>query len=111
MRLKENNKELLDKTLGKDTADTDSCRGDAIEHASSEVKVQTGTCQDYNLDEEYEDSDWEDGSIPTLSSPKEYQEDLVSGVSVEFDVSPGSAKRKSVRRATSEEKVTCYVQI
>ncbi|XP_073293552.1 DNA repair protein RAD4 isoform X1 [Primulina huaijiensis] len=91
IQLKENNKELLDKTGGKDTADTDSCGGDAIE-------------QYYNLDEEYEDSDWEDGSIPTLSSSKEYQEDLVSGVSVEFDVSPGLAKRKSVRRATSEEK-------
>ncbi|XP_073122136.1 DNA repair protein RAD4 isoform X2 [Henckelia pumila] len=104
IQLKENNKELLDKRRGKDAADTDSCREDAIEHASSEVKVQADTCQDYEVEEEYEDFDWEDGFIPTLSSPKKYQEDLVSGVSVEFDVSPGLTKRKSVRRATSEEK-------
>ncbi|KZV40185.1 DNA repair protein complementing XP-C cell [Dorcoceras hygrometricum] len=107
--LKENNEELLDKTGGKNTTDTDSCKGDAIEHTSSEVKGQTGTCKHYKLKEEYDDSDWEDGSIPTLSSPIEYQEDFVRGVSLKFDVSPGLSKRKFVRRATSQEKEVAEV--
>ncbi|KAL3634209.1 hypothetical protein CASFOL_021263 [Castilleja foliolosa] len=56
-----------------------------------------------DVDNDYDDSEWEDGSIPTLSSIKDFQEDSV-GVSVEFDVSHGVAKKKLVRRATAEER-------
>ncbi|XP_051141055.1 DNA repair protein RAD4 [Andrographis paniculata] len=57
------------------------------------------TSRDDN-DYEFDDSEWEVGFIPTLSSTK----DFINGVSVEFDISHGSAKKKQSRRATAEEK-------
>ncbi|XP_042029176.1 DNA repair protein RAD4-like isoform X1 [Salvia splendens] len=53
---------------------------------------------DHQTDDEDYGSEWEDGSLHS------FPEDLVNGVSVEFDVLPGSAKRKLIRRATAEEK-------
>lgn len=82
---------------GNDSADPESHAREAMEYASNPE-----TDDEVNG---YDDSEWEDGSIPTLSSIKEFQEDLVNGVSIEFDVSLGLAKRKPIRRATTEEKV------
>ncbi|KAI3451288.1 hypothetical protein Pfo_007953 [Paulownia fortunei] len=81
---------------GKDTADPESYGRETMEYASNPEKD--------DADNGYDDSEWEDGSIPILSSIKNFQEDLVDGVSVEFDVSHGLATRKPVRRATAEEK-------
>lgn len=51
-----------------------------------------------------EEWEWEDGSLPTLSSTKSGEGCEINGVTVEFDVSPDPAKRKTIRRATAEEK-------
>lgn len=83
---------------GNDEIDPESYDREAMECASSPEKND-------DVDNAYDDSEWENGSIPSLSSMKDVQEDLVDGVSVEFDVSDGLTKRKPVRRATAEEKV------
>ncbi|KAK4417075.1 DNA repair protein [Sesamum alatum] len=80
----------------KGTADPEYSGREAMQFASNPEMDED--------DKDYDDSEWEDGSIPTLSSMKDFQEDLVSGVSVEFDVSHCLPKRKPVRRATAEEK-------
>ncbi|KAL8047029.1 hypothetical protein ABFX02_08G211900 [Erythranthe guttata] len=74
-------------TGGNDTADPESYSRDA---------------KDDDVDDD--DCEWENGSIPTLSSMKDFQEDSVDGVSIEFDISDGLTKRKPVKRATAEEK-------
>ncbi|KAL9160688.1 hypothetical protein ABFS82_08G217000 [Erythranthe guttata] len=82
-------------TGGNDTADPESYSRDATEYAFSPAK-------DDDVDDD--DCEWENGSIPTLSSMKDFQEDSVDGVSVEFDVSNCLTKRKPAKRATAEEK-------
>lgn len=57
--------------------------------------------------DDLDDLEWEEGSVPNLNSEKNAQEQTISGVTVEFDVSPVPTKRKSIRRATAEEKVYC----
>lgn len=55
--------------------------------------------------DELDESEWEEGSLPTVNLAKSSEEHMIGGVTVEFDVSPDSAKKKSIRRATAEEKV------
>ncbi|KAL0350223.1 UNVERIFIED_CONTAM: hypothetical protein Sradi_4171500 [Sesamum radiatum] len=83
--------------IEKGTAEPECYGRGAMQYASNPEKDED--------DKDYDDSEWEDGSIPTLSSMKDFQEDLASGISVEFDVSHCLPKRKPVRRATAEEKV------
>ncbi|KAL2499003.1 DNA repair protein Rad4 family [Abeliophyllum distichum] len=87
----------------RDTIETESCSRDAMDNAPSEVKVEEGRSQPEKEDE-FDDPDWEDGSIPASHSTENNREELINGVTVEFDVSPGSAKQKAVRRATAQEK-------
>ncbi|KAL0332819.1 UNVERIFIED_CONTAM: DNA repair protein [Sesamum calycinum] len=82
--------------IEKGTAEPECYGREAMQYASNPEKDED--------DKDYDDSEWEDGSIPTLSSMKDFQEDLASGISVEFDVSHCLPKRKPVRRATAEEK-------
>ncbi|KAI3518985.1 hypothetical protein L1887_07933 [Cichorium endivia] len=60
------------------------------------------------LEDVMDDSDWEDGSNPNLNSENNHQNHINNNISIEFDASPGSnsntAKRKPVRRASTEEK-------
>lgn len=88
-----------------DTRETESCSRDAIDNIPSEVKVEDGKYSKQENEDEIDDPDWEDGSIPASHSTENNQEELINGMTVEFDVSPGSAKQKAVRRATAEEKV------
>ncbi|GFP94250.1 hypothetical protein PHJA_001569500 [Phtheirospermum japonicum] len=97
-RSEDNNKKSIGTSRGEDKADPESYCREAMEYASNPDPEKV------DVDNEYDDSEWEDGSIPTLSSINDFREDLVDGVSVEFDVSHGVAKRKLVRRATAEEK-------
>ncbi|KAJ9172973.1 hypothetical protein P3X46_016157 [Hevea brasiliensis] len=59
-----------------------------------------------NNDDETDDIDWEDGSYSILDSVSNHHlgDDGTTAVTVEFSESLDSAKRKPVRRATSEEK-------
>lgn len=78
----------------------------ALSDNLSPVKVDDGSRQ---LDDEMGDSDWEDGSNPTLNSENDRQDLINKGITIEFDSSPGTSKRKPVRRATAEEKVNCRI--
>ncbi|KAL3525010.1 hypothetical protein ACH5RR_013382 [Cinchona calisaya] len=53
---------------------------------------------------ELDESEWEEGSIPAVNLANTSEEHTIGGVTVEFDVTPDSAKKKSARRATAEEK-------
>ncbi|CAH9133565.1 unnamed protein product [Cuscuta epithymum] len=70
---------------------------DIMQNTSPEVKAGGKNSQHLKPDIEEDELDWEDGSIPASSSEK-------AGVTIEFDVPEGSAKRKTVRRVTAEEK-------
>ncbi|XP_071706212.1 DNA repair protein RAD4 [Rutidosis leptorrhynchoides] len=50
------------------------------------------------------DSYWEDGSNPNLTSDNDHLNQINKGITIEFDSSPATAKRKPVRRASAEEK-------
>ncbi|KAL1536795.1 DNA repair protein RAD4 isoform X1 [Salvia divinorum] len=78
---------LIGTTGGDDTPQPESHGSETMECVS-----------DHQTDDEDYGSEWEDGSLHS------FPENLVNGVSVEFDVSPGLAKRKLIRRATAEEK-------
>lgn len=91
-------KKPMGTTVGNDAAHLESHGREAMQCVSDPETDDEG----YGFD----NSEWEDGSIHAFSSIKDFQEDLVNGISVEFDVSPGLAKGKPVRRATAEEKVS-----
>ncbi|KAL6565378.1 hypothetical protein OROGR_002329 [Orobanche gracilis] len=93
---KESKKVFIGTSKGEDRANPESYCRETMEYACNPEMD--------NIDNVYDDSEWEDGYAPTLSSIKDFQENLVNGVSVEFDLSHGSAKRKPARRATAEEK-------
>lgn len=94
-----------------DTSKTLEANGysrDARENLSSELKVDGENLVE---DDEMNDSDWEDGSIPDLhTTNNNNREHIDKGVTIEFDASPDSAKRKPIRRASAEEKVNCIAQ-
>lgn len=58
-----------------------------------------------------DEPDWEDGSVPTQSSTKDHQEDKVNSVTIEFEASPDSAKRKPICRASAEDKVNFITEL
>ena len=58
-----------------------------------------------------DESEWEEGSLPTEALTKSNEEQTIGGVTVEFDVTPDSVKKKSIRRATAEEKVDCLCPV
>lgn len=63
-----------------------------------------------NNDDEIDDIDWEDGSNSLLDSASNHHlgDDSTRTVTIEFSESLDFAKRKPVRRATSEEKVNMH---
>ncbi|CAH9089903.1 unnamed protein product [Cuscuta europaea] len=69
---------------------------DVMQNTSPELKAGGRNCQHLKPDIEEDELDWEDGSIPASSEK--------AGVTIEFDVPEGSAKRKTLRRVTAEEK-------
>lgn len=54
--------------------------------------------------EDFDDTEWEDGSIPLMDSACHHTEDTTDAMTIEFS-SPDSSKRKPVRRYSAEEKV------
>ncbi|KAJ0703791.1 putative DNA repair protein Rad4 [Helianthus annuus] len=57
------------------------------------------------LEDVMADSDWEDGSNPNLNSENNHPGYINKDITIEFDSSPGTVKRKPIRRASAEEKV------
>lgn len=87
------------------TLEAGGCSTDAARDTLREEKVDGETLQDPLSDskEEMNDSDWEDGSIPNSDFTGNQE------VTIEFDETPDSVKRKPVRRATAEDKVRMHV--
>ncbi|KAL8476345.1 hypothetical protein ACS0TY_028862 [Phlomoides rotata] len=93
---KDTGRKPIGTTGGNDIAGPESLSQEAMEYALNPEMD--------DKDNDFDDSEWEDGSIPTLSSLKDFQEDIINGVSIDFDIPRGLEKRKPVRRATAEEK-------
>lgn len=83
------------------TLEAEGCSTDATGNTIREYQVDGGSLWGSLSDsrEEMNDSDWEDGSIPISCSTDNEQ------VTIEFDETPDSVKRKPVRRPTAEDKV------
>ncbi|PWA51846.1 DNA repair protein Rad4 family [Artemisia annua] len=77
-----------------------------VEGSSTPLKADDGNSQQAKCESEDEmaDSDWEDGSNPNLNSENDGSGIVNKDIAIEFGSSPGTAKRKTVRRASAEEK-------
>ncbi|KAF5960405.1 hypothetical protein HYC85_001614 [Camellia sinensis] len=82
------------------------CSSDAIQSTPSKDTVEGKAFHHTNPDseEELDESFWEDGSLHILNSLNNFQNDLVNGVTIEFEGTPDSGKRKTIRRASAEDK-------
>ncbi|CAL5368300.1 unnamed protein product [Camellia sinensis] len=82
------------------------CSSDAIQSTPSKDTVEGKAFHHTNPDseEELDESFWEDGSLHILNSVNNFQKDLVNGVTIEFEGTPDSGKRKTIRRASAEDK-------
>lgn len=76
----------------------EGCSKDPMGKTAHEKKVDEGNFLSENQ-EELNDSDWEDGSIPISDSTCNLP------VTIEFSETPNSGIRKPVRRASAEDKV------
>ncbi|KAL5537945.1 hypothetical protein UlMin_045126, partial [Ulmus minor] len=90
-----NEKEDVDLRVKSVTLEVEDCCTDATGEKVDERSLQ-GTLSDGK--EKMYDSDWEDGSIPILDSAGDHQ------VTIEFNKTPDSQKRKPVRRASADDK-------
>ncbi|XP_076925936.1 DNA repair protein RAD4-like [Bidens hawaiensis] len=82
---------------------------DKLKEKEKQVEADTndGSPQQANKSEVEDvmaDSDWEDGSNPNLNSENNNPGYVNKDITIEFDSSPGTAKRKPIRRASAEEK-------
>ena len=85
-----------------------------VEGSSTPLKADDGNSQQAKCESEDEmaDSDWEDGSNPNVNSENDRSGIINKDITIEFDSSPGTAaKRKTVRRASAEEKVQYIVLV
>ncbi|XP_071915428.1 DNA repair protein RAD4-like isoform X1 [Coffea arabica] len=79
-------------------------RTDRVEDGYFSGNVITNTPSESGARDGLDESEWEEGSLPTEALTKSNEEQTIGGVTVEFDVTPDSVKKKSIRRATAEEK-------
>ncbi|CDP01628.1 unnamed protein product [Coffea canephora] len=77
---------------------------DRVEDGYFSGNVITNTPSESGARDGLDESEWEEGSLPTDALTKSNEEQTIGGVTVEFDVTPDSVKKKSIRRATAEEK-------
>lgn len=88
--------------------DSEGCGRSAIRGSGLEKEVGGESSQDtfLNSGEDIVESDWEDGSIPSLDSVDNHQNAGIKGVTVELSGLPDSSQRKPTRRASAEDKVS-----
>ena len=100
---KRNGKPDLDSRVKSVVLEADGCSRDVTRNTLREGKVDEEgfQCTLSESKEEMDDSDWEDGSIPVLDSASNHE------VTIEFNETPDSVRRRPVRRATAEDKVNC----
>lgn len=85
--------------------DGEGCGRSAIGRSTPEKEVARKNSQDSNSGEEINDSDWEDGSIPTTDSVSINQNAGIKEVTVELGGPLDSSQQKPIRRASAEDKV------
>nr|XP_016457355.1 PREDICTED: DNA repair protein RAD4-like [Nicotiana tabacum] len=105
-RSRETEKHLTGTTVARATLDAECCTRDVLPNVPLEVENEGADVQYQRIEreDELDGIDWEDGSVHTLKSESNINEDTINGVTVEFDALPDSSKQKTVRRATAEEK-------
>lgn len=92
----------------KQTADETSSRN-VTESSSSKAKAEDGIAQQAtNDDDQMDEPDWEEGPINTISSRNDQEE---GNITIEFEASPDTAKRKTICRASAEDKVDHYTEL
>ncbi|WOG84454.1 hypothetical protein DCAR_0103637 [Daucus carota subsp. sativus] len=85
----------------KQTADETSSRN-VTESSSSKAKAEDGIAQQAtNDDDQMDEPDWEEGPVNTISSRNDQEE---GNITIEFEASPDTAKRKTICRASAEDK-------
>lgn len=94
-----NRRNLVDVDQKKAGAET--CSENAHGEESIEQEGPNFSMENDEMDDFY----WEDGSVQGLESTEKCLKNSITGLTVEFDISPYSAKRKSTRRASAEDKV------
>ncbi|KAK3039317.1 hypothetical protein RJ639_028717 [Escallonia herrerae] len=92
-----------------DTQSSSEAKGvsrDALQNVAPNEKAEGGSYQHAipASEDEMDESVWEDGAVATLKSTSSHAEGIVRGVTIEFDSTPDSGKRKNIRRASAEEK-------
>lgn len=86
----------------KQTADECSKRN-ITESSSSKERAEGGIPQQATDDDDQMDEpDWEEGPVNNFSSGNDHEE---GNITVEFEASPDTAKRKAICRASAEDKV------
>lgn len=103
--LKRNGKQVVDTRITWNDLDGQGLTQDPTVNETRESDRGSFHNTPQDSDEEMDDIDWEDGSTAILESVNNHPGDGIRKVTIEFSDSPDSAKRKSVRRATAEEKV------
>lgn len=90
----------------KDKQTTDECSNRNIsESSSTKEKAEGGIAQqatDDLDDDQMDEPDWEEGLVNNYSSGNDHEE---GNITIEFEASPDTAKRKAICRASAEDKV------
>ena len=88
--------------------DSESCGKSAIGRSVLEKEDGGKSSQDtfLNSGEEIVESDWEDGTIPTLDSVDNHQNAGIKEMIVELSGLPDSSHHKPIRRASAEDKAS-----
>lgn len=86
--------------------DSEGCGRSAIGRSTLEKEVDEKSSQDtyLNSGEDINESDWEEGSIPTLDSVDNHQNAGIKEVTIELSGLLDSSQQKPIRRASAEDK-------
>lgn len=79
-------------------------RTDRVEDGCHSGNVITDTPSESGRRDSLDESEWEEGSLASETLAEGNEEQTIGGITVEFDVAPEYVKKKSIRRATAEEK-------
>lgn len=83
------------------TSEVEHCSRNSIGKDSADEKCGHLSIDEGCIDkkEELDDSDWEDGTVAMDDQ----------SMTIELNVTPDSSVKKQIRRASAEDKVSCYL--
>lgn len=90
----------MDPILQPNTSEVGHCSRNSIGNDSAEAECGHVSLDQGYMDkkEELDDSDWEDGIVA--------MDDCA--MTIELDLTPDSSVQRQIRRASAEDKVSCY---